>query len=213
MSAEIITQAESVRLCELERIIQKGKDTFVEVGTALSEIRQSRLYRSSHGTFEEYFQERLGLEKSHVKQLMDSAKVINNLKTSAMAELPSNERQTRPLAKIPAEQQPAAWEKAQEIAKGEGKPVAARHVEAAVLEVMPKQEPKADPEPLVVDGTEDEEKPEQRTRSPKWTPDDADRLWLLAKIDLDKILPTDKSRERVLEAVIKYAENRIQNNK
>ena len=105
-----------MRLCELERIIQKGKDTFVEVGTALSEIRASRLYRSSHETFEAYFQERLGLEKSHVKQLMDSAKVINNLKTSAMAELPNNERQTRPLAKLPAEQQPAAWERAQEIA-------------------------------------------------------------------------------------------------
>ena len=53
---------------------------------------------------------------------------------------PKNEAQARPLAKLPAAQQPAAWEKAQAKAKDEGKPVAARHIEAAVAEVMPKAE-------------------------------------------------------------------------
>ncbi len=47
----------------------------------------------------------------------------------------------------------------------------------------------------------------------KWKPDDADRLWLLAKIDLDKILKSDLSRERVLREVIQYAQNRIDTNK
>ncbi len=51
------------------------------------------------------------------------------------ARSPRNASQARPLAKLPAAQQPAAWEKAQAKAKDEGKPVAARHVEAAVAEV------------------------------------------------------------------------------
>jgi hypothetical protein len=58
-----------------------------------------------------------------------------------------------------------------------------------------------EPEPLVVD--------EVKGKAPKWTPDDADRLWLLAKIDLDKILPTDKSRERVLMEVVEYSHARL----
>ena len=38
---------------------------------------------------------------------------------------------------------------------------------------------------------------------------DAERLWLIAQSHLDKILPTDKSREQVLREVIAYAEKRI----
>jgi hypothetical protein len=49
-------------------------------------------------------------------------------------------------------------------------------------------------------------------RVPKWIPDDARRLWLLAKTDLDKILKNDVSRESTLREVIKYAQNRIDNN-
>lgn len=53
------------------------------------------------------------------------------------------------------------------------------------------------------------EKPEAQGRVPKWIPDDAERLWLLAKIDLDKILPSDASRERILCNVISYCETRL----
>jgi hypothetical protein len=49
-------------------------------------------------------------------------------------------------------------------------------------------------------------------RVPKWIPDDARRLWLLAKTDLDKILKNDISRESTLREVIQYAQNRIDNN-
>ncbi len=60
-------------------------------------------------------------------------------------------------------------------------------------------------------------KPVQATpssgRIPKWIPDDADRLWLMAKQELGKILPSDKSRVRVLNEAIAYLQNRIQANK
>lgn len=98
-------------------------DTFVEVGTALSEIRDSRIYRATFKTFEEYCETRWEFSKRQCDRLISAAKVTENL--GPMGPKPESERQARPLAKLPAEQQPAAWAKAQEKAKDEGKPVAA----------------------------------------------------------------------------------------
>lgn len=38
---------------ELEQVIERGLQTFVEVGNAIREIRDSRLYKDEYGTFEE----------------------------------------------------------------------------------------------------------------------------------------------------------------
>ena len=204
MNAEIITPAESVRLCELERIIQKGKDTFVEVGTALSEIRDSRIYRATFKTFEDYCKDRWDFTREHASKLIQAAVVVGNL--SPIGDKPKTESQARPLTKLPAEKQPAAWERAQEIAKEESKPVAARHVEAAVLEVMPKEEP----ETVVVDGVS-KETPKRRT--PNYIPSDALDIWNVAKTHLDRILKNDIHREQALNEVIAYCQNRISNKK
>ena len=132
--SDILTTQETVRLCELERIIQKGKDTFVEVGTALAEIRDAKLYKPAQ-TFEEYCKTRWDMERRQAYRLIDAATVITNVSHGTQSEsAPTSERQARPLAKLPAAEQPAAWTKAQEKAKEEGKPVAARHVEEAVAE-------------------------------------------------------------------------------
>lgn len=82
--------------------------------------------------------------------------------------------------------------------------------EAAKAIRQTKDDPEPDAEPVIVDGVTESPKP---TRTAKWAPDDAARLWLLAKIDLSKILPTDRSRERVLREIIAYAQNRIETNK
>ena len=71
-------------------------------------------------------------------------------------------------------------------------------------------EPEDEPEPLVVDGSAEAPKPVRMT---KWVPNDADRLWRLAKIDLMKILPSDPSRERVLRKIVAYAKDRIASKK
>ena len=42
------------RLAELELVIERGLKTFVEVGAALLGIRDGRLYRETHATFEDY---------------------------------------------------------------------------------------------------------------------------------------------------------------
>lgn len=94
-------------LQECESRIEKGLATFIEVGTALLEIRDQRLYREQYRTFEEYCRERWELKQSRAYQLMDSAKIIENL-SSTIVELPRTESQARPLAKLEPEQQRTA---------------------------------------------------------------------------------------------------------
>ena len=198
---EIITQEESARLAELEAVIQRGKETFVEVGTALSEIRNSRIYRQQFGTFEDYCKERWGWNASRARQMIGAAETVTNLSTVTNV-TPQTESQARPLAKLPAEQQPAAWEKAQEKAKEEGKPVTARHVEAAVKEVMPpkeKPETEEEPEPLVVDGADEERiKPEPGVAL----------VYARTAIDaLNKIPKRDPSRKKAISMIESWLVN------
>jgi len=116
----VITIQESARLVELEGKISSGLQTFVDVGEALMEIRDSRLYRGvEHKTFEAYCREKWNFSKPYATQLIGAAKVVRNIETVAIATVPKTESQARPLAKLPAEQQPAAWEKAVEKAGGE----------------------------------------------------------------------------------------------
>ena len=52
---------------------------FFEAGKALTELRDRRLYRSTHPTFEEYCKERFGFERRHPYRLIEAAGVVDNL--------------------------------------------------------------------------------------------------------------------------------------
>ncbi|MBI1879045.1 MAG: hypothetical protein HYR94_12645 [Chloroflexi bacterium] len=141
---DYLSTSEAGRLAELETVIERGLQTFIEVGSALMEIRNSRLYRQMYATFEEYCQERWDLRKSRTYQLMDAAEVVENLKSSTIVELfsgnillPTNEAQARPLAKLGLEMQRQAWRKAVETAP-QGK-ITAKHVETVVKEFQAAQ--------------------------------------------------------------------------
>ena len=49
-----LSEVEEQALKKYEEIISKGLNTFLEVGHALAEIRDRRLYRATHDTFEPY---------------------------------------------------------------------------------------------------------------------------------------------------------------
>jgi hypothetical protein len=53
-----LTPAESADLTRLEGVAQRGVGTYLQVGTALAEIRDRHLYRASHPSFEAYVRER-----------------------------------------------------------------------------------------------------------------------------------------------------------
>lgn len=141
---DYLSTSEAGRLAELETVIERGLQTFIEVGSALMEIRNSRLYRQMYTTFEEYCQERWDLRKSRIYQLMDAAEVVENLKSSTIVELssgniplPVNEAQARPLAKLEVELQRQAWQRAVETAP-QGR-ITAKHVETVVREFQAAQ--------------------------------------------------------------------------
>jgi hypothetical protein len=115
-----------------EQIIEHGLQTFYEVGGALATIRDDRLYRSTHDTFEDYCRERWGMSRRYANLLIVSSDVVANLGTMVPM-LPTSERQVRPLSVLEPEQQREAWQRSVETAPT-GKPTAA-HVERVVEEM------------------------------------------------------------------------------
>lgn len=130
----ILAKTEQSALAQCEEVIERGLDSFIEVGNALLQIREGRLYRGAHGNFEEYCQERWDISGRHAHRLIDSAKVIQNLGADQLVS-PSNESQIRPLAKLDPSRQREVWSKAAESSET-GKPTA-KQVEAAVVATDP----------------------------------------------------------------------------
>ena len=73
---------EKTRLGELERIVEQGLATFLNVGRALLEIRDQRLYRESFGTFEAYLRQRWALSISRGSQLIAAVQTAETLLAS-----------------------------------------------------------------------------------------------------------------------------------
>ncbi|MBW4457395.1 MAG: hypothetical protein KME55_34705 [Nostoc indistinguendum CM1-VF10] len=130
---ELTEQEQSDRL-HLERQVEKA---FYLAGKALMELRDRKLYRNTHKTFEEYCRERFGFERRYPYRLMESTVVVDNLMkmcpnrtqndlvvdTSApdFSEgqiLPINEYQLRPLIPLEPEVQREAWQQSVEAAGG-----------------------------------------------------------------------------------------------
>jgi len=74
-----LSKAEVTRLSTCEKAIERGINTFVEVGQALTEIRDAKLYRVAHKTFEIYCKDRWNLGRSRAYELIDQAKVASGL--------------------------------------------------------------------------------------------------------------------------------------
>ncbi len=129
--ADIISGAEAQELLQLETVIEHGLHTFVDVGTALLKIRDSRLYRTAFDTFEDYCRQRWGMARNYANKMILAAEVAGNLGTIVPI-LPMTESQARPLAALPPEAQRIVWQSAVENAP-EGK-VTAAHVQQAVTQ-------------------------------------------------------------------------------
>jgi hypothetical protein len=83
----------------LKNAAEAGRKTFVEVGLALAEIRDARLYRSDFDTFEEYCRTKWGWAKSYAYNLITAAATVKLLpaKTSTIVD---NEGKARELARV-----------------------------------------------------------------------------------------------------------------
>lgn len=142
--APVVLEAHEMMELQLcEQRIERGLETFLEVGHALQLIRDKRLYRASHGTFEAYCQERWDIKASRARQLCAAVEIIQGLKTSGVSQLPSSERQTRPLLSVPVAQRPQVWQEAVSTAP-QGK-ISAAHVEQTANRVLGRSKPAKPP--------------------------------------------------------------------
>lgn len=85
-----------------EAIVTDGIHTFVDVGNALLEIAEKRLYRETHGSFEPYCREKWDMSARRAYQLCEAAKVVSALPDECEP-LVRTERAVRELAKVPEE--------------------------------------------------------------------------------------------------------------
>lgn len=117
-------------LDECEAVIERGLATFVEVGDALAEVRDHRLYRSSHDTFEAYCSERWGLSRKRAYDLIGAAEVVGALSPIGDTPMPANEGQARALRPVKDEPEQMAEAMKHAAAATNGKPTAAAIAEA-----------------------------------------------------------------------------------
>ncbi|MEU3096581.1 hypothetical protein ABZ690_17735, partial [Streptomyces sp. NPDC006967] len=66
----LLTSDEHASLTENEAVIERGIKTFYEVGTALADIRDRKLYRADYGTFEEYAEKRWQMSRRRAYQMI-----------------------------------------------------------------------------------------------------------------------------------------------
>ncbi|MDZ8140468.1 MAG: hypothetical protein RM049_35120 [Nostoc sp. DedQUE04] len=80
------------------------------VSPILIKLRDRRLYRSTHKTFDEYCLDRFGYNRSRSYQLVDAAVVVDIF--------PTAEGQVRPMTKLEPQEQQEVWLRAVELAGG-----------------------------------------------------------------------------------------------
>jgi hypothetical protein len=92
------------RLAALEAVIESGLRTFVEVGNALFEIRDQRLFlEQGFPTFDAYCRRRWPWGRNYINKQIAAAEVVRNLGTTVPT--PVTERQARELARLTPERQ------------------------------------------------------------------------------------------------------------
>lgn len=86
-----LSTSEKGELARHEKTIAEGMKTFKSVGLALVAIRDGRLYRETHPTFEAYLASRWGISRGRAYQLVDAARIASefdpNLNEYAAAKL------------------------------------------------------------------------------------------------------------------------------
>ena len=128
----ILSEAEKAERDDLEFTVRQSS---LSAWNALKILRDKKLYRETHATFESYVRDRFGFTRRSADYLISAAKIVENLKAenSTFAKndqselkreqivlktgvLPTKESQCRSLAKLSPEEQRQAWSRAVELA-------------------------------------------------------------------------------------------------
>lgn len=119
--AEVVEELSDEELADRHRLELKVERAFVEAGLALAQLRNRRLYRSTHKTWEAYCLDRFGYGRDSADLKILAAEVVQNLEdlpTIGRQVLPTSERQVRPLTALEPDDQREVWQQAVEKAGG-----------------------------------------------------------------------------------------------
>jgi hypothetical protein len=83
-------------LAACEAAIETGMRSYLEVGLALIQVRDGRLYRAQYATFEDYCLTRWEISRQRAYHLMSAAEAVTAIGDTAP--IPANEGQARELA-------------------------------------------------------------------------------------------------------------------
>jgi hypothetical protein len=116
----VLNVVERRSLENLEKVIERGVESFLATGSALKEVRDQRLYREGHKTFESYLKTKWGFDRSYAHRLIDASDVKRDLlpignKIPKAKEI-NTEGQLRELTDVPEDLLEEVIEKASEIA-------------------------------------------------------------------------------------------------
>lgn len=145
ITTQIVEELTELEERDRHRLELRVEKAFYEAGVALRELRDRRLYRSTHRTFEEYCKDRFGYQRRHSYQLINAAVVVENLcANSAQTEqvcnsaqiLPTSEYQVRPLTLLEPARQIMAWQQA--VSSAGGKVPSGRIVKSIVMQLKEK---------------------------------------------------------------------------
>lgn len=128
-------QHQQATLFQLEQVIERGVKTFVEVGLALMEVRDRKLYEEAgYATFDQYCYGRWGFKYERGRQLIEAAqtaKVIGDSDPTMVGVM--NERQARAIAPL-AKKDPEAARQVLRDVSSQNQHVTASRLRAAVEE-------------------------------------------------------------------------------
>src|SRR5258706_13203269 len=97
MSQELTLAVEETEdLDRLESIVERGKTTFVEVGEALREIKERKLYRD-FGTWDQYCESRFGFTRQHAGRQIKASKLAIATKKGTNGSVLPSESIARPM--------------------------------------------------------------------------------------------------------------------
>lgn len=118
---EALSDEEVIEREQLEYEVEQGIDATFKVASALLTIREKRLYRSTHSTYEEYIEDRWQVSSRRARHLTFAASVMKSLEEAGVTELPTNESQVRGLQGVVEADHAKVWEEATQAAKKKGK--------------------------------------------------------------------------------------------
>jgi hypothetical protein len=126
-----LTETEKDQLRRYEAVLREGLGTFFQVGSALLAIRENRLYRSTHTTFEAYCRDLWGIGRTYAWRVIGAAERLRLLPHNGP--MPINEFQIRPCLKIEPSEFPKAWGEA--VARANGGKITATLLASVVREL------------------------------------------------------------------------------